>query len=222
MSKTTFVVICLFVAIPSAVPLILGCNDKWSLSIACLGSFGTIATLYLAYKIFVTYSSPVDIQKKRIELVDDALAFFITKRFQASLENGHTFFLFATQQRLGYLEETLKAENLNQLPVLISKDFFSFLLDFGGKLEHHYFPHDIKIILLSNIPQALIGKNDRAGKVSFTVQDADAELGIPDINGRSEISVDQFIFHMHTIRLTLIDFLNKKVPPPFRINDDKI
>jgi hypothetical protein len=222
--KTLFFLFSLAFGLSVSIALMFGGRDKISLCIACLGSFGTLATLYVAYVIFFTYSSPVDIQKKRFELVDKALAFFITKRSMAILDDGGTCFLYFTKQRLALFEGYLKISKRGDTLVVISNELFEFLLDFQGQLEHHYFPYQLKKTLLCNLPQmsAQIAKVDTSNKVKFTVQYDSNEYGYPDINGYTNISITQFITHIHTIRSAMIEYLNDRVPFKYRIIDDNI
>ena len=224
MSKTEFSLLCIGVLLFSIVTtVVFGCHDKPSLFIGSLGAFGTIATLYVAFKIFVTYNAPGDIQKKRFELVDNALAFFTTKRFLIATSDDHVYYLYLTKQRLDYPLQGLRQDGLESKPAIISIEFFEYLLDFQNQLEHHYFPVELKMLILSNLPQALTSLSDKnfKDKIRVTFKLDSDEYGYPMMTNGA-IDIYGFINSMNTVRTAMIAYLNNKVPRKHQIIDEKI
>ncbi|MBW4888477.1 hypothetical protein KXQ82_02070 [Mucilaginibacter sp. HMF5004] len=224
MSQLKFFLLCIAVLVVSvATPFLFNYNDKLALSIACLGSFGTIATLYVAYVIFITYNAPADIQKKRFELVDSALAFFITKRFLIITDREHTFFSYNTKQRLDNCLQVLNEDNCQTQPVILSLEILEYLMDFQNQLEHHYFPYELKMLILSNLPQGLefLAENEFRGKIKITFSYDTEKYGYPIMtNGVTDIQ--GYINSINTIRVAMIKYLNQNVPSEYQIIDEKI
>lgn len=224
MSRTKFNIIIVIIAVISiAIAFVPVYQDKISLALTAIGSLGAVAALCIAYKFFVTYSAPIDIQKKRFELVDKALAFFITKRFFVITETGHTYFAYFTKQRLEFCTKGLREENLDSCAAIISRDLFEYLIEFQSQREHHYFPHPLKILILSNLPQSLTmsTSNDYQGKIRLTCSYEANIYGSAAITD-DLVNIADFINCMNTIRTAMIDYLNDGVPSKHRIIDEKI
>ncbi|HVW13509.1 MAG TPA: hypothetical protein VHB54_06810 [Mucilaginibacter sp.] len=229
MSKQNFYILCTCVLILSfGYTFLLGCSDRPSLFIACIGSLATFATLYIAYQIFLNYSATADIQKKQFELVNAALEFFISKHFFAHADS-HIYYCYFTKSRLDYLANGLIEQEFNTKRVLMSVEMVDFFYDFQNKIDHHFFPYSLRSMFMTFQPNSLVD-------LSWTVKDLDStdkefkneviiygsskdtRLGQPMMN--VEMNISDFINRWNLIRTSLQGFLNDKLQDSYKIVDE--
>jgi len=221
MNKTTFRLISLAILVASALyTWFVGSSDKPTLFIACLGSSATIATLYVAYQIFLNYSATADIQKKQFELVNTTLEFFIKKHFFVEAGGTH-YYSYFTNERLDFLTSGLEEAKLSNSPVLMSSEMFEYLIDLQNKMDHHFFPRSIRDnaeFLRPNLLAMINGEDEKKGHIMIYLTTKDTRFGHPRMNF-SNLTIGDFIDKWNYFRITLQGFLNDKLQDKYKIVD---
>jgi hypothetical protein len=212
-----FIILCGFVVLLSLGVTYYFCtSDKIGLFISCIGAFATFATLYLAFLIFRNYSATADIQKRQFDLVEEVLSFFVTKSFHVKT-NSTYYYSYLNKERLDYLLKGLQlSEELNK-PAIISMQFFEFLIDVSSKINHHLFPTNIKMKLLSNLSFSL-SQTKPEDAIIFNMGKENEEFGVPILGLNDALNTEQFILRMDTVRTILINYLNEKLHSTYKIN----
>jgi hypothetical protein len=225
MNQKDFLLICTLVIIVTlGYTITFQSNDFAALFMATLGAVSTCAAVVVAYRVYANYIATPDIQRLQFDLVNKALEEFTSIMFFTKVEEN-TYWTSFAKDKLDYLSGGLKISHQTKWKIYMSGEFLDRLLLFNTKINHFFFPKELKLKILPLIPQGLtdVRLHDLKDKIIFLTK-PDQSSGLPMmkyLERESYIEAKEFIANAHEIRISLQKFLNDKLHSDFHIKDEE-